>query len=147
MRFSRFFSVASIAVVFLSACGDDEADAPNGFVSGDSTVFGTLTEWDVQVDRDSIGAGEVVFSMTNEGSIVHEFVVVKTEIADGKIPLDGDRFDEGADGVEPVGEIEDIVVGSTSELSVILTSGTYQLVCNLPGHYQAGMHTSFTVTG
>jgi hypothetical protein len=95
MRFSRFFSVASIAVVFLSACGDDEADAPNGFVSGDSTVFGTLTEWDVQVDRDSIGAGEVVFSMTNEGSIVHEFVVVKTEIADGKIPLDGDRFDEG----------------------------------------------------
>jgi len=31
------------------------------------------------------------------------------------------------------------------ELTVTLDAGQYQLVCNLPGHYQAGMHTTFIV--
>jgi plastocyanin len=142
----RLFAVTLMVATFLVACGDDDAEVSDGSTPGGSTISGTLTEWDVQVDRESIGAGDVVFSITNEGSIVHEFVVVKTEMADGQIPLDGDRFDEGAVGVEAVDEIENLAVGSTSELSVTLSSGKYQLVCNLPGHYQAGMHTSLTVT-
>jgi len=36
-------------------------------------------------------------------------------------------------------------LAGTVTFTVDLEAGTYQLVCNLPGHYEAGMHTVFTV--
>jgi len=29
---------------------------------------------------------------------------------------------------------------------VTLDAGSYVLICNLPGHYRQGMHSSFTVS-
>jgi uncharacterized cupredoxin-like copper-binding protein len=83
--------------------------------------------------------------MTNEGTIGHEFLVVKTDIAVGEIPLDGDHFAEPTDGIEVINEIGEFAKGTTESLTVNLTPGTYQLVCNLPDHYEAGMHISFKV--
>ena len=36
--------------------------------------------------------------------------------------------------------------GATKALTLDLKPGTYLLVCNLPGHYAAGMWTVLTVT-
>jgi len=83
--------------------------------------------------------------MTNEGTIGHEFLVVKTDIPVGEIPLDGDHFAEPTDGIEVINEIGEFAKGTTESLTVNLTPGTYQLVCNLPAHYEAGMHISFKV--
>ena len=38
-------------------------------------------------------------------------------------------------------------VDESSKKQTTLAAGHYVMVCNLPGHYLAGMHTSFTVTG
>jgi uncharacterized cupredoxin-like copper-binding protein len=37
--------------------------------------------------------------------------------------------------------------GQTATVRVNLSPGTYQLVCLMPGHYSAGQHETFTVTG
>jgi hypothetical protein len=45
-----------------------------------------------------------------------------------------------------MGMIEDMSSGSSGRMTVRLSPGTYVLFCNVPGHYAAGQHTTFTVT-
>ena len=53
----------------------------------------------------------------------------------GKLPVvNGEASEKGAKG-----EIEDIAPGTTKSLTLTLQKGHYALVCNLPGHYKAGM--------
>lgn len=136
-------AVATAAlVVALGACGsdsNDSADATSNYISG------SVKEWVVKADANTAKAGEVVFTITNDGTIGHEFLVVKTDIASGEIPLDGDHFAEPTDGIEVIDEIGEFAKGTTETLTLNLDAGNYQLVCNLPDHYSTGMHMEFTV--
>lgn len=123
-------------------CGSDENDAARGIKND---VSGSVTEWAVEVDAEGAMAGDVTFTIANRGTIDHEFLVVKTDIPDGEIPLVDNRFEEDAEGLEVIDEIPEFPKGETNELTVNLESGNYQLLCNIAGHYQAGMHTSFVV--
>jgi hypothetical protein len=138
-------SAVGVAVLAISAvgCGADQNDA-TGVTSNEIT--GTLNEWAVAVDAPNAKAGEVTFTVSNNGTIGHEFLVIKTNLGLGEIPLDGDHFAEPTDGIEVVDEIGEFTKGTTETLVLNLEAGTYQLVCNLPDHYGAGMHTSFTVS-
>lgn len=137
---STFVSVAMVAA--LGACGSDSNDSEDA-TSNDIT--GTVSEWKVETDATTAKAGEVVFTITNNGTIGHEFLVVKTDMAPGEIPLDGDHFAEPTDGLEVIDEIGEFAKDTTETLTVNLDAGNYQLVCNLPDHYSAGMHMAFTV--
>ena len=44
-----------------------------------------------------------------------------------------------------VGGVEDIAGGRSKKLSLNLSKGHYVLICNLPGHYAAGMRADLTV--
>lgn len=129
-------------IVGLAGCGADPSDSGGGT---SNSVNGVVREWSVTVDAGSAMAGEVTFTVANQGSIGHEFLVVKTDIEVGKIPLDGDHFPEPADGLEVIDEIGEFPKGTTESLTLMLEPGKYQLVCNLPGHYAAGMHVGFEV--
>lgn len=128
-----------------SACSSDKNDA-GGLSAADDGISGSLDEWSVSVDAASAPAGEVSFTVDNDGTIGHEFLIVKTDIAPGEIPVVGDRFPEDADGIEVIDEIGEYPAGTTETLEVTLTPGSYQLVCNLPDHYANGMYTGFVVT-
>ena len=134
--------VALFLTVATVGCGADSNDGAN---ATSNNITGTLHEWVVEVDATTAAAGDVTFTITKEGTIGHEFLVVKTDIAVGEIPLDGDHFAEPTDGIEVINEIGEFAKGTTESLTVNLTPGTYQLVCNLPDHYEAGMHISFKV--
>lgn len=97
------------------------------------------------MDETTATAGDITFRIKNSGTIDHEFVVVKTEIPVGEFLIEGGLFPEDQTGIEVIDEIPPFSAGRTEVLTVNLTEGQYQLVCNLPGHYQAGMHTSFIV--
>jgi uncharacterized cupredoxin-like copper-binding protein len=85
--------------------------------------------------------------MTNAGSIPHEFIVVKTDYKPGEIPLGANnRFDEEGEGIEAIGEIPEWAVGTTESVTLNLKPGSYQVLCNIEGHYKNGMYKSFTVT-
>ena len=146
-------SVAFGATALLSGCAEDPADMAvdaNDGGAADVTsnkITGSVREWKVQVSAGKAEAGDVRFAITNYGTIAHEFLVVKTEFDPGQIPLgDNNRFDEELKGIDVVDEIPEWEVNSTGMLKVKLEPGQYELLCNIEGHYAAGMHTSFEVT-
>jgi hypothetical protein len=144
----RFIAMVTLALA-VTACGSDGNDAaetPNGDAAS-SDISGSVNEWEVAVDATSAPAGDVSFTIDNDGTTGHEFLIVKTDIAPGEIPVDGDHFPEDADGIEVIDEIGEFAKGTTETLDVTLEAGSYQLVCNLPGHYANGMFTGFEVVG
>lgn len=65
-------------------------------------------------------AGEVTFDIKNEGSIEHNFIIEDS-------------------AQKRVAQIAVIEAGKTEDVKVTLRAGTYALICNLPGHKDAGM--------
>jgi len=89
--------------------------------------------------------GVVSFVVTNNGSIHHEFVIMTGDPTGTKGDEPG-RVSEGNHiGGDNGPEIGDIPPGQTKVLTVTLAAGTYTAMCNVPGHYAAGMHFQFTV--
>ena len=108
----------------------------------------------LSVDRATVPAGSVSFIATNFGGIDHELVVLP--LGDnqraGMRPIGGDaKIDEAgslgeasASGAEGAGG--GIRPGSSGWVTLTLAPGRYELVCNLPRHYGAGMSTELTVS-
>ena len=87
-----------------------------------------------------------IFHVTNAGTQVHEFVVIKTEAKADQLPIasSGTEVDEDASALDVVDEVEDLAAGASQDLSVTLDAGHYVVICNVAGHYQLGMHADFT---
>ncbi|OGO51257.1 MAG: hypothetical protein A2148_09450, partial [Chloroflexi bacterium RBG_16_68_14] len=102
-------------------------------------------EWALNADPASVAAGPVTFSVSNHGSVVHNFRVIRTDLAPDALPLDDSSFQVDEAQVEVVGSLSEFPAGETQQLSVELASDSYVLICNVPTHYQAGMSTAFTV--
>jgi len=136
-------SVVCGVILMLVACG-----------GGGTTVDVTLQEFAVALDPSSVEAGETTFVAKNGGpDDVHEMVVFRTDLAITDLPtLDDGSVDETGEGIELIGEIEDIAVGSTEEVTLDLDAGAYVVICNIydaeedEAHYQEGMRAPLTVT-
>lgn len=131
--------------------GSETSEGGGGGGGTSSTVPVTLQEWSVVPGQDSTQAGEVTFAFSNKGKETHEFVVVKTDLANRELPTskDGSVDEEGA-GIEPVDEVEDVPSGKSGELTVDLAAGHYVVFCNVVekeegSHYQNGMSADFDV--
>jgi uncharacterized cupredoxin-like copper-binding protein len=86
--------------------------------------------------------GFVSFKVKNTGALKHEFIVLKTKVAVGKLPIKGTK----AVLVGKVyGKIAAFGPGKTKTLVVKLPAGKYILLCNLPAHYKAGQRAAFTI--
>ncbi|HEX9416672.1 MAG TPA: hypothetical protein VF895_08220 [Gaiellaceae bacterium] len=125
------------AIVVLAGVGAAAALAVNQM--GPSVAV-SLKEFKVLAPRSS-KAGSVTFVVHNKGKLKHEFVVVKTNRAPGKLPLKGQVAK--LTGVK--GLIKPFKPGQTKKLTVKLAAGKYVLLCNLPGHYKFGQYAGFTV--
>ena len=87
--------------------------------------------------------GDITFAIANQGPSVHEFVIIKSDSEPGQLPVENGLVPE--DQVDVVDEAEDIAPGTNATLTVNLDTGSYILVCNLPSHYEQGMHAAFIV--
>jgi uncharacterized cupredoxin-like copper-binding protein len=142
-------AIALLALV-AGACGDDDGDAETG---AGGAIAVTLQEYAVIPSPAQAPTGDVTFDVTNEGpDDVHEFVVFATDLAPDALPTNEDgTVDEEGEGIELLGEIEDIAVGDTQSLTLDLAAGSYVLICNIyeeteqEAHYQEGMRVGFTV--
>ena len=90
-------------------------------------------------------AGVIVFVVTNGGTIHHEFVIVSGDPAGTTGDAPGRVREVNHIGGPSGPEIGDIAPGETKVLTATLPAGTYTAMCNLPGHFAAGMHFQFTV--
>jgi len=141
-KFIHYAALLSIISFGAVACAEDTNDSAD---ATSNNITGSMEKWHIEIDATTAKAGEVTFTVANEGTIGHEFLVVKTDIAPGQIPLDGDHFAEPTDGIEVINEIGEYAKGTTETLTLNLEPGNYQIVCNLPGHYANGMFLKFTV--
>ena len=112
-----------------------------------TTINVTAKEMVFQLSSGTAPAGFVEFIVKNEGTKPHEFVVLKNDLPNKKLPLKGGNLDEDVKGFKNLGEISESKLrsGATQTLKLNLTPGRYLLVCNLPGHFQAGMRKEFIV--
>jgi len=100
-----------------------------------------MTEFAFDPDTAVAMKGKVTITAPNEGQVVHELVLLKTDADPANLPKNGDEVDESTS----VGEIADVAPGSTKKATFKLAPGKYALVCALPGHYEGGMYGSLTV--
>ncbi len=106
-----------------------------------------VSEWGVGLPT-SLTAGSVNFAVTNIGTIQHELLVFKSDLSPSAFPLDknGDIVEDGP-GINLVSDADNIDPGKTQARTVDLSQpGTYIFVCNIPGHFKAGMFRVVTVT-
>ncbi len=108
----------------------------------------------VLTSRQQVPAGTVSLRVANVGSLVHELVVLPLasgqEVGQRPVGTDGKVDESGSvdevsrscgagagDGIDP---------GAIGWLTLTLQTGNYELICNLPGHYAAGMYTELQVS-
>jgi uncharacterized cupredoxin-like copper-binding protein len=86
----------------------------------------TLSEWKVEMSRDTLKAGPITFRVKNSGTMVHGFQV------------EGPGVDKGT---------QQIPAGQSLSLTVNLKPGTYELYCPMAEqtHKKAGMTKKITV--
>jgi uncharacterized cupredoxin-like copper-binding protein len=86
----------------------------------------TLSEWKVELSRDTVKAGPVTFKLKNAGSMNHAFYVR------------GEGFAKGS---------KEVATGQEAPLTLTLKPGTYEVYCPLAdlSHKMAGMSKKFVV--
>lgn len=94
----------------------------------------------------TVKAGEITFKVTNTSKdTIHEMIVMYLKDPSKPLPYikSEERVDEDKAGDK--GEVSELDPGKSGSLTVDLQPGHYLLICNVPGHYAAGMWTKFTV--
>ena len=106
-----------------------------------------LAEWHVAVPS-TIKAGTVNLEVANFGTIQHELLIFKSDLPPSAYPVDSNgHIIENGPGINLVNDGDNIDPGKTQTRTGDLTQpGTYLFVCNIPGHFKAGMFTVVTVT-
>ena len=169
------FVFGLVVLVAVSGCSSSKSStSPSSTTSSSTTSGPTLPGSGPQVQvklsdtnglggmmtlvdsRTSVPAGDVTFVVKNTGTVDHELVVLKTDLAASKLPV-VDAGDPPAkvtsnanklDEANNVGETGDpnLKPGTSRTFTVKnMVAGNYVLVCNVADHYVKGMHAAFTV--
>lgn len=109
-----------------------------------SKVTVTMKEWATKPSPPTARAGKVTFAVKNNGHLLHEFIVVKTNLPANKLPVKGTTANLSKVKVE--GKVPSFKPGQRRTLSLTLPKGHYVLLCNLPAHYKSGQYASFSVS-
>ena len=135
-------TTAAVALLGAVACSSSSSSSASGSDTGG--VSATEKDFSIDLATSSAPAGSVTFNISNEGPSAHEFVIIKTDDAPDALPVKDNTVEE--DKVDVVDEAEDIAPSTTATLSGDLEAGSYVIICNIPAHYEQGMHAAFTVS-
>jgi hypothetical protein len=106
----------------------------------------TLSEYAIEVEEDGGSTGNIKIEATNAGSVNHEVVLLKAELADIEVDEDGAPVEQGF-----IGEIEGFAAGTECPGTFEVTeAGTYTLLCAIieesgESHFGEGMATEIEI--
>jgi uncharacterized cupredoxin-like copper-binding protein len=130
------------ALAALVATAAPAAAGPSHEAKAVSVNF-RMVEWDIlPLTATKTQATRVTFVVRNAGKMTHEFVVLRTAKAAGRLAAPGAKE---APETGAAGEIAEIKPGAVKRLTLTLKKGHYALICNLPGHYSLGQFVDFYV--
>ena len=127
----NFIIVAVFLSLMLVSCGGGGSSA---------TINVTMTDFQFQPNQFTIPAGqEIAFHATNNGAVVHNFVIMKEGTSAGP------SFDD-EDVTNVYWEVE-LQPGASADTSFTAPPdpGDYEVVCKTEGHIAAGMTAKLTV--
>jgi uncharacterized cupredoxin-like copper-binding protein len=114
---------------------------PADTATSGAVVAVVLDEWKLAPAQAAVRVGRVSFVVRNDGSMAHEFVVLRSDRRAGGLPVKGGKAVETGRR----GELSQIASGVSKRLTLTLRPGRYVLLCNLLGHYQAGQFAALRV--
>ena len=119
----------------LGACGDDDG----GDGAALTSIEATASDFQFEPDSWTVPVGEeFTIDFTNDGSVEHEWAVIRL----GEDLTSEDDFAED----KILFEVEAIPAGeSTTEQFTVDEAGTYQVICGIETHFDAGMEGTLTV--
>ena len=138
----------------MSGGGNRMLDGTGGMMSGRSAGRSSSAIMGLMLDRTSVVHGTVSFLAVNRGSISHELLVLplsdsqtvgaRAVGSDGKVDESGSLGEASTTNGQGAGE--GITPGAGSWVTMDLAPGRYEVLCNLPGHYFAGMYSELRVS-
>ena len=144
-------TIPTLALALLASSGFASATAVSPSVVHvdlmDPSTSPSINSMMIKTDVQSVKAGPVVFDVSNDSkTLVHEMIVVAVANPDGPLPYDkkDDRVNKSK--IADLGEASDLQPGEKKMLRLTLKPGNYELICNQPDHYEAGMKASIVVT-
>ncbi|MBV6450863.1 MAG: hypothetical protein MHPDNHAH_01590 [Anaerolineales bacterium] len=130
---------AFVLVFLLAACGGVSKPVTEIKLEATDFAFNPLSA--------TVPVGKpITVTVKNDGSVEHDFVIAKINVAD--VVTEGDGMDMGHDMSDmghDMGDMEydlhiSTPVGETSALTFTPTeAGEYEFFCSVPGHKEAGM--------
>jgi uncharacterized cupredoxin-like copper-binding protein len=136
-------AVAAIVALETRPSGGLAVPAGSHVVHVDERDFG------IHASQMTLPAGHYVFVDTNHGPSSHELVMWRTALPADRLPIRSSerRVNEDSPALTSVLDSgSSLNPGETRLLAATLDPGHYLIVCNLPGHFMAGMHVDITVT-
>lgn len=125
-----------------AAAGAGASTAP----SASTPLRVTLTDFKVQLATTTVAAGNVTVTISNTGTVPHELLVFRSNLAPADYPMKDGGIDEEGAGITKISDGDNLDPGTSQTRTIDLTQpGSYMFVCNLPGHFAAGMYTMVTV--
>jgi plastocyanin len=115
-----------------TACGGGSSGGGGGSSSGGggggggTPINATEKDFSITLAKTTVSPGTYTFHVVNNGPSSHDFTINGPGVANKKTGL--------------------LSSGSSQDLTVTLTSGTYDVYCSVPGHKAAGMDTKLTVS-
>ncbi len=133
-KFALVAAVLLLASLVLAACGGGGSSSGGG----NTSISSTLTDFKFEPNTWSVPAGKTItLKLTNNGAVEHTWVLVKSPVTPPAPQGGGDAIFQAK--VQP---------GQTQTFTFTAPSapGDYEVICDVPGHLEAGMDGKLTVT-
>jgi len=127
-RFPRFIILTLSLLLALTACG-------GGTSAPSTSISVTLTDFQFTPNTFTVPAGaQISFTAVNNGADEHSFVIMKPgdEVKDHFTDANMQNAYWKYLAIEPGQTVTDTFTAPSDP-------GTYQIVCAVPGHFEAGM--------
>jgi uncharacterized cupredoxin-like copper-binding protein len=131
----------AVAVAVASAGLSAITASPAQTATSGTAVSVALVEWKLLPGQATVRAGRITFVVRNDGTMDHEFLILRSDRHHHSLKVDGGKAVEAG----RLGEIPRIPSGTSKRITLKVPPGRYVMLCNLIGHYQAGQYAALRV--